>query len=56
MLVIDLQFNANMCHFVLHEPNQSFAHCMSNTYKAFASGPINEGGFGGRGGEGNFTA
>lgn len=41
---------ANMCCFVLHEPVQSFAQCMSNTCKAFVSGPINEGGSGGRGG------
>lgn len=41
-----------MCHFVLHEAVQCFAHSMSIRYKAFVSGPINEGGSGGVG-EGN---
>lgn len=40
---------------MLHELNQGFAYCMSNTNRAFVSGPIIDGVFGGRG-EGNFTA
>lgn len=53
--ILDLRFKADMCRFVLHELVQSFAFRISNTYKAFVSGPINEGGLGGVR-TGNFTA
>lgn len=49
--VIDLQVKANVCCFVSHEVNRSFAYCMSNTNTAFVRGPINEGGFGGVAGQ-----
>lgn len=45
---------SNKCCFVLHVLNQAFAYCMSNTNRAFVSGPIIEGGFRGRGQGGFF--
>lgn len=41
--VIDLQIH--VCRFVLHEPNQGFAYCMSSANRAFVSSPMIKGRF-----------